>query len=139
MSVIDVMQERLGAAGNLADTLAAAWDAFGFVQAAADGCAGQAPELFAAFLFAAAAAAEGRDTVGFAPSMPAEPGGPAGQVASGRGVDEIADELAGLAAVLDRRLQAAATWADNRADCQACKQAAGQARIIGDLLAPARR
>ncbi|MGH3155767.1 MAG: hypothetical protein ACRDNF_04195, partial [Streptosporangiaceae bacterium] len=77
--------------------------------------------------------------VGFAPSMPADPGKPAGHPACGHAADEVADELAGLAAVLDSRLRAAAAQANDLADRQACEHAAGQARLIGELLAPVGR
>lgn len=136
---VPTMRRRLDVTGDLADTLSASWDAFEFVQVAANAYADRTPELFAGFLFAAAAAAEGRDAVGFAPSMPADPGPPLDQVASRRDVDEIADELAGLAVVLDSRLQAAAMQAGDPEDRAACEHAAERAREIRDLLAPARR
>jgi hypothetical protein len=139
MLEIGMMYKRLGVAADLAGALVAAWDCFAVVQETADGCADRAPELFAAFLFAAAAAAEGREAVGFAPSMPASPGPPTGPIAPGHDAQEIAGQLAGLAAVLHSTLQTAALQAGAPDDRQACQHAAAQALLIGDLLAPARR
>jgi hypothetical protein len=135
MHDIDAMRARLSAAANLPDTLAAGWDAFELVQAVADAHAEQAPDLFAAFMFAAASAADGRDAVGFAPSMLATPGTPAGPASPGQGeAYEAADQIVGLMAVLASRLQEAAGQAQDPADRQACDQAAYEAERILDLL-----
>jgi hypothetical protein len=134
---IDVMRARLGAAGNLADILAVGWDAFDLVQAVADSCADRSPGMFAAFLFAAVSAVEGRDACGFAPSIPAGPGMPAEQAGPGPGdVDEVAGVLGGLVAVLGSKLQAAAGQADDPGDRRACEHAVQQAGQIRDLLVP---
>ncbi len=138
-----MLQTHFEAPGNLADTLAAAWDSFELIQVtanhSADESADRRPELFAAFMFAASAAAQGGDAVGFAPSMLANPDQPPGWVDSGGDAGEVADKLARLAAVLASRLQSAAVQAGDPGDRRACGHAARQARHIGDLLGPPRR
>jgi hypothetical protein len=93
--------------------------------------------MFAAFMFAGAYAAEGREAVGIAPSMPAGSGPPAGPGQPGaEDVYEVADDLAGLAAALGVQLAAMDNQAGNLGDRQACRHAAGLAGRIRDLLAP---
>jgi hypothetical protein len=134
---IGALEARLGAAGTVADTLAVAWDIFELVQVVANGCADRDPGLFAAFLFTAAAAAEGRDAAGFAPSMPDTPGPLVGQPDWDRiSVGEIADQLAALAGALGRRLELAAGRAGDPGDRRGCAHAARQAHQIHELLAP---
>jgi hypothetical protein len=134
---IDALRVRLGAVDGVADTFAAGWDTFELIQAVADDCADRAPDTFAAFMFAAASAAEGRDAVGFAPSMPAGPGMPVGHPGSGAGdTHEIADKLVGLVSALGTRLQAAAGQAEDPGDRRACEHAAREADRIRALLAP---
>jgi hypothetical protein len=137
---IDVLRVRLDAVGCVADTLAAGWDTFELVEVIADDYADRAPDTFAAFLFAAASAAEARDAVGFAPSMPASTGIPVGFAESdSRDMCEVVGELAGLVSILGTRLQAAAHRAGSPGDRQACERAARDAGRICDLLAPARQ
>jgi hypothetical protein len=137
---IDALRDRLDAADCVADTLAAGWDTFELVEVIADDYADRAPDTFAAFLFAAASAAEGRDAVGFAPSMPASPGIPIGFVVSdSRDMCEVVGELAGLVSILGTRLQAAVHRADSPGDRRAFEHAAREAGRICDLLAPARQ
>lgn len=134
---IDMLQARLSAADTVAGTLAVGWDIFELVQIVADGCADREPRLFAAFLFAAAAAVEGRDAVGFAPSMPATPGAPVAQSGwEATGLLEIADQLAELAGALGGRLAVAAGRAGNAGDRRACEHGVRQACQIRALLAP---
>ena len=133
---IDALRVRLGVAGCIGDTLAAGWDTFELVEVVANDYADRAPDTFAAFLFAAAFAADGRDAVGFAPSMPACPGIPAGFAVSGSGdMCEVVRELAGLVSTLGTRLQAAVHQAGSPGDRRACERAAREAGRICDLLA----
>jgi hypothetical protein len=74
MRVIDVMRIRLERSGGISGALAAGWDAFDLIQRVAAGYADGVPEAYAAFMLATAAACEGRDALGFAPSMPHDPG-----------------------------------------------------------------
>jgi hypothetical protein len=134
---IDALSARLSAVCTLVDTLAVAWDIFDLVQVVANGYADREPSMFAAFLFTAASAAEGRDAVGFAPSIPDSPGMPVEQPAWDiASPSEIADQVAGLAGVLGRRLDLAAGQAVDLGDRRACAHAARQACQVHDLLAP---
>lgn len=134
---ISALERRLSTAGSVADTLEVAWDIFELVQTVANGCADRAPGLFAAFLFTAAAACEGRDAAGFAPSIPDDPGAPLGQQQwDAIDVGEIADQMAALAGALGHRLELAAGRAAVPGDRRACAHAARQARQVHGLLTP---
>jgi hypothetical protein len=137
---IAVLGARLGTAQAVAEVLAVAWDIFDLVQVVASGCADREPGLFAAFLFTAAAAAEGRDAAGFAPSIPDGPGTPASPPQwVALKTPEIADLVAALADALGRRLELAAGQAADPGDRRACEHAARQAHQIHALLAPGGR
>src|SRR6266516_4730564 len=119
---IDAMAARIDRAAGLAGALVAGWDAFELIRAAeqAGGLRGadRADGLFAAFMLASAAAANGRDVVGFAPSLPPDQvlgTGDPGDAAVG-GVGLLADALAELASALRARLLAAAGSASGGAD-----------------------
>jgi hypothetical protein len=100
--------------------------------------------MFAALTMAAAYAADGRDAVSFAPSLPwpppAEPE-PAGQEADPEeaGAEPVTGQLAALCLVLSARLAAAAGPADSPGDREACRDAARCARAIHALMAGTRR
>ena len=126
----DDIGARLDAAGSIADALATAWDAFDFIHAAASNCADPGTGTYAAFMFASAAAAEARDTVGFAPSMPSGPRGPVPG-----GTPATAGLLAEFAGTLPGRLSAAAGQAVLASDRDALAQAASAAGQIRELLA----
>jgi hypothetical protein len=101
-----------------------------------------ASPLFAALTMAAVSAADGRDAVLFAPSLPLspEPAGPPSQ-APGQASDPTRRDIAELAALctaLTSRLDHAARSADVPGDYQACRDAARCARDIHDLLAGTR-
>lgn len=135
MLAIDAMRARLDGAGSLAETLATGWDAFELLRAATDGCADGADGLFAAFMTASASAANGRDLVGWAPSLP--PGRAAGIGPRHEPLhdpDEVADALAMLATALSARLSSAASQAAHTEDRSACEHAADEARRIRALL-----
>jgi hypothetical protein len=137
---LDALRARLDAASTVAGTLAVAWDIFELVQVVANRCADREPGLFAAFLFTAAAAAEGRDAAGFAPSIPDVPGICIDQPGwDGATAAEIADQVAGLMTVVGRRLELAAGQAAVPGDRRACAHAARQAGQIHHLLAPGGR
>lgn len=122
----------LAAAGDVPGLLAAGWDAFEFARLAAQAAAERLPEDYEALMFAAAAAAAGRDAVGFAPSMPAgpaaRPGGP------GPGAAAAGDAIAVLAGGLARRMRAGARQAALAGDRAAFEQAARDAGSVRDLL-----
>lgn len=136
MTEIDQVRARLETAGELSTLLRAAGEAFSLLLAACCNCEGRATELFAAFAFASAAAAEGRLIIASAPSWPNDLGS---QISYGGSADgnpeQIADVLAGLAAVLGQRLSAAGRQAHGPGARAACQDAAAQAAQINQLLA----
>jgi hypothetical protein len=134
MQEIEDIRGRLDAAPPVGDALVVALDAFGVLLAFASYGQDQSVELFPAFAFAAMAAAEGRNVVLTAPSLPDQ-----GQVTSRErfvsgDVEGIADALAGLAGVLSAHLSAAARHARDPGDRAACEGAAAQARQVHALL-----
>ncbi len=136
MAEIDRMRARLETAGELTELLSAAWEAFSLLLAACCDCEERAAELFAAFAFASAAAAQGRLLIASAPSLPAGPGNPASYGGcAGADLEKTADGLAGLAGVLAARLSAEARPAHGLGDRAACQDAAAQATQIYELLA----
>ena len=138
VQAIDAMRARVDQADGLAGALAVGWDAFELIREAALLGADRAGGLFAAFVLASAAAANGRDVVGFAPSLP--PGQAAatddpGDAVAAEHVEPLADALAGLASALSARLLAAAGLAAAGADRAACRDAAREADTVRALLA----
>jgi hypothetical protein len=137
MPEIENMRARLEAASDLPGLLAAAWDAFSLLLAACQDSEDRSAELFAAFAFSAAAAAEGRLAIAGAPSLSAEPGQTASNdVSSESDLDKLADALAGLAGRLGERLLSAARESAHRGDRGACEHAAAQAARVSEILAP---
>ena len=138
MTFLISARDRLEQAAGPAAVLDAAYDAFEGMRLAFRVHEDPASGLFAAFVMAAASAADGRDAVAFAPSMPprrrhgaAETGqGPPGEDSSER----FAGEAAGLSQVLEACLARAAGPASNPGDRSACEQAARCACEIYDLL-----
>ena len=136
MPEIDGMRARLETAGELTGLLTAAWDAFSLLLAACWDCEERAGELFAAFAFASAAAAQGRLVIASAAPRPGGPGTEASYCGCAEAdLDQAADGLAGLAGVLGERLSAAARHAGDPGDRAACQDAAAQAAQIRELLA----
>lgn len=136
MRQIELTGQRLREADGVAGVLAAAWDGFELIGVLAAAGAGLAADLYPAFMFAQGAAAEGRNAVVLAPSMPAgglAPFGRPGLIEDD--VEGVADALAGLASALSARLREAAGLAVDDSDRLACENAAGEADRIGALLA----
>lgn len=133
MTTLDAMKAQIEDAQGIADTLGACWDAFELIQQVAKKYADPDSDLFYAFLSAMTAACEGRDAVGFAPSMPS---GPAiapvhpGEVEP----DKAADLVARLASQVSGKLAAAAMLPCTPEDRQAFQHAAVAAAEIRDLL-----
>jgi hypothetical protein len=136
MRAIDGTRTRLDAATSLASTLAAGWDAFELIGAVSADYADRVSGAFATWMSAIPPSCEGRDALGFAPSMP-EDIAPAAERPDVRTVDEdqAADLLAELAAVLCQQLQAAAAQAVIPEDAKACQRGADAAAEIRELLA----
>jgi hypothetical protein len=137
MTNIAVAQNRLQRANDLPAVLDAACDAFEDVLAALQDHQDPGDGMFIPFVMAATCAANGRDAVLFAPSLPAhrlhetpeakdDPHqGPAGDIVS---------VLAGLSQLLVARLAQATEWACDHGDRTACHDAARNARGIHSLL-----
>lgn len=130
-------QARVQASGSLPDLLAEAFDAFEVIRILARGSEDQAPHLLATFMTAADAAVDGREAVTVAPSLPAGPNPMATATVSLSSAEprEVADALAGLAAVLDEALTGAAASAALAGDRAACLEAAEAAQQISQLMA----
>jgi hypothetical protein len=141
MTSVSWHAQRVRAAAGLPEVLESAWCAFDCMLAEAEAHEDPATPLFPAFVLAATAAANGRDAVLRAPSLPWPPrvtgpgGGQAG--APGEPAEAAARALAWLCQVLMSRLEAAAGSAAASGDRDACRYAAGRARVICDLLAGA--
>lgn len=134
MKSVDDFKARLTGTRDVAEILAAGWDIFALVALLAGEIAAEKAELFPVFMSVAAAAAEGRDAVGFAPSVP---GGPRGVDASKEQSNwDVLMEAAELMPVLAAQLRAAAEAAGDR---QACEHAARQAERVGELLSAVAR
>jgi len=141
MTSISWQAQRIRAAAGLPEVLESAWCAFECMLAAAEAHEDPATPLFPAFVLAATAAANGRDAVLLAPSLPWPPRDtpPGGGQAGGPGepAGAAARALALLCQALITRLEAAAILAAGPGDRDACRYAAGRARAIWDLLAQA--
>jgi len=141
MTSISSQVKRVQVAAGLPEVLESAWCAFECVLAEAEAHEDPATPLFPAFVLAATTAANGRDAVLLAPSLPwppraTPPGG--GQVgAPGESAGAAARALASLCHALTCRLEAAAGSAARPGDRDACRYAAGRARAICDLLGEA--
>jgi hypothetical protein len=127
---------RLPAGCGLAATLAAGFDGFEAIRAAARDCEDRDPGLLGAFLLAAGTAVEGRNVVAAAPSLPPA-AGPVTVVGVPPGADpgQVASSAAALAGLLAARLADAGRAAAGGGDRRACAAAAAAARRIGLLLA----
>jgi len=131
-----LLERRLRDAVGVAGVLAAGWEIFEFVAAAAAASAGQAADLYPAFTFARGSAVSGRNAIALAPSLPASiPAPPEGPAPTAAEADEIADVIAGLAVMLSERLREAARLAADPDDRAACEDAARDAARISELLA----
>jgi hypothetical protein len=139
MPEIDNTQARLEAASDLPALLTAAWDAFSVLLAACQDGQDRSAELFAAFAFAAAAAAQGRLIIAGAPSLPADldlSEGTSSRAAGEPDPGKLADLLASLAGRLAGRLSSAAREAADPGDRDACQDAADQAARVCEILEP---
>jgi hypothetical protein len=143
VSGADGVREQLAGAEGVAAVLAAGYGAFEWMLAVLEGYEDPAGEMFAAFVMAGGAAADGRDAVAFAPSLPAVPpwpparGGPDGlgeAAEAGPGAQEAAAAVAGVCGLLAGRLQAGAAVAAVAGDRAACAEAARYATKVQWLL-----
>jgi hypothetical protein len=141
MTSISWQAQRIRAAAGLPEVLESAWRAFECMLAEAEAHEDPATPLFPAFVLAATAAANGRDAVLLAPSLPWPPRDtPTGEgqaAGPGERAPAAARALASLSQALISRLETAAGSAARSGDRDACRYAAGRARVIYDLLAGA--
>jgi hypothetical protein len=128
------------AADGLPQALGHAFETFEAIRQLARRCEDQSPDLFAAFISAATAAADGRDAILTASTLPASTPGPGipAQLAVSADPRDIADSIATSAAILATCLSQAASLAGTSGDRRACQEGAALAKHIHDLLAPAR-
>jgi len=137
MTRITAAQHRVQQASDLAAVLDAAYEAFEAMLSAIDPVQDPASGLFAAFVMAAASAANGRNAVALAPSLPGHPllAVPAEQPPwSGEPPERVAEVVAGLSHLVAERLAEAADSAPDTGDQAACRHAAQSARDICGLL-----
>ena len=127
--------ERLEGAGSVAEVLDAAYDAFEEVMAAIDGSAEPGGGLFTAYVMAAGRAADGRDAIAAAPSLPAARRPVSGEC---RGGKPDSAQLACLSRVIASRLAEYASLAAQAGDRTACRDGAHCAREVYALLAGSR-
>ncbi len=148
MHPIAVARARINAARRLPEVLSASYQAFEQLLATIREHEEQAGGLFAAFVLAAASAADGRDALISAPSLslplpaaltlPTAVGdtvGPASDPAGIASIDHIADALADLSQLIAATLADAASHALDPSDQAACTQAARCAEVMWSLLA----
>ena len=131
------IRQRIGAAANLADVLDASYEAFEAMMSVIDGYHDASGPFYAGLVMAAAAAADGRDALLSAPSLPPpsrddiRPSGlPAGAGSAGvrvQAADDPVDAAATVAALsssVASCLRGAAATADAAGDRAACLDAA---------------
>ena len=130
--------DRLREASGLAAVLDAAYDLFEGMLPVIGACQDGAGGLFAAFGKSAALAAEGRNAILLAPSLPSrclhEKPAPTEDSRCGEDVESIAACLAAVSLLLADRLTQAAKSAPDYRDRAACRSAARRARDIHGLL-----
>jgi hypothetical protein len=132
MDELGAVTARVADSATISGLLEASFDAFEVIRQVARACEDRVPELFAAFMVAAATAVEGRNALNDAPSFPPARSDPALSpiVTMAADVEHVADELAELAALLAQRLPEAAVQAGLAADREAC---AGAIRAATDI------
>jgi hypothetical protein len=137
MTMMDTAQQSLQEADDLAAVLDAAYAAFEGMLSVIHPAQDPASGLFAAFVMAAASAADGRNALSQAPSLPRHPllAAPAEQQPwPGEPPERVAEAVAGLSHLVAERLTQAAASAPDTGDQAACLHAAQSARDICGLL-----
>jgi hypothetical protein len=138
MDQIESARARVEQANGLPAVIDAAYDAFEQMLAAITIQQDRGGGAFAAFVMSGTAAANGRDALAAAPSLPPVSSGDLASVASQPAPDLSAEEaaavLANLSQLLSRRLTDASDHTADIADQVACVQAAGHAANVCSLL-----
>jgi len=149
MHRIAFARARLNSARTMPDMLSAACNAFELMLATIREHEERADGLFAAFVMAAASAADGRDALLTAPSLPlplptvpapsaacdSDTSGQPTTPATAIGVDEVADALAEVSQLTAAVLTTVGRRAADPADRAACAEAARCAQVMWSLLA----
>jgi hypothetical protein len=136
MTMMDTARQCLQEADDLDAVLDAAYAAFEVMLSAIHRVQDPAGGLFAAFVLDASAA-DGRNALALAPSLPGHPlvAVPAEQQPwSGEPPERVAGVVAGLSRLVADRLTQAAVFALDADDGAACRHAARSARDICGLL-----
>jgi hypothetical protein len=137
MTMMDTTQQHLQEADSLAAVLDAAYGAFEGMLSVIYPVQDPASGLFAAFVMAAASAANGRNALALAPSLPSHPllTVPAErQPWSGEAPERVSEVVARLSSLIAERLTQAAASAPDTSDQAACRNAAQSARDICGML-----
>jgi hypothetical protein len=138
MSPVLGPRERLQHATALPAVLEAAYGAFEQMLGVIRGHENPASGMFAAFVMAAASAADGRDAVAFAPSFRPRPGTQLPADLDGERAEEDDEAIAQIIATLSRllavRLAEAGASAPDPGDRAACADAARCAETVCGLL-----
>lgn|SRR5487761_245593 len=137
MTRITAARHRVQRASDLAAVLDAAYEAFEQMLAVIHPVQDPASGLFAALVMAAASAANGRNALALAPSLPKRPlcAAPAGDRPSFSEPPEVVARIvAGLSRLVAGRLAQAAASAPDTGDRAACQHAARSAVDICELL-----
>ena len=138
MTGMTAARSRLEEADDLPALLEAVHQVFVAALTALRACEDPASVWFGRFVMAAASAADGRDAVIFAPSMPghrAHATGHTGEDSSAGTADTVAGDIASLCGLAAVRLAQAASQASDPGDQAACVRAARCTRRICELLA----
>lgn len=138
MDWITAAGARLEQAAGLPAILDAAYDVFEGMLAVIE--AGQDPgsAAFTAFVMAAAPAANGRDAIAAAPSLPPAADGHLAGTPAIVSTEQAAAALARLSRILSSRLNEAVELSADVGDRTACAQAAHHAAAVCSLLGGAR-
>lgn len=134
MSSLFFVRGRLHQASDLAAILNAAYDAFECMLSVLRAHEDPADPMFGAVMMAAASAADGRDAVFFAPSVPPHRLHRADAETRHDAAESVADQPINLSELLAARLDDGASIAPGPADQAACQTAARWARDIHALL-----
>jgi hypothetical protein len=126
--------DRLQRDESLPTLLDTAYAAFEGLLSATEERQDPASGMFAQFVYAATAAANGRDAILFAPSLPVRPLRPADTAINNWGSGSDLQDLATLSEVLCHALTQAAAAVPGHEDQRACRHAARYAVEIYRLL-----
>jgi hypothetical protein len=134
MTATDIFVQRLETATTLPTLLAAGWESFDFIARTTPSYddPDDGPRGFA-FMLATVAASRGRNALGYAPSLPDDDASTEPEIEALGDEAQAAACLAGLAAVIQRRLTDACSMAlgdDDRRACEAAVAAAAETRTM---------